>query len=154
MYDASNAGVQIDLIVRGFCTLIPGMAGMSENIRLTSIVGRFLEHSRIFWFGCGEDDPLEGEFIIGSADWMYRNLHRRVEAAVPIEKRALRLRLWNILQVCLADHRLTWDGKTDGTFTLRSSDGFEPDAPAIQGVHQRLMDMTMQASRHIDLDDV
>ncbi len=153
LYDASAAGVQIDLIVRGFCTLIPGMPGLSENIRLTSIVGRFLEHSRIFWFGRGENDPLEGEFIIGSADWMYRNLHRRVEAAAPIEKRSLRLRLWNVLEACLADHRLTWDGKADGTFTLRASDGFQPDSPEAIGVHQRLMDMTMQASRYTNIDD-
>jgi hypothetical protein len=94
---ASQAGVPIDLVVRGLCCLAPGVPGVTENMRVRSIVGRFLEHSRIFHFAAGSDDPLEGEFLIGSADWMRRNLSGRVEARVPIRQR-LRARLWEILE--------------------------------------------------------
>ena len=82
----------IDLIVRGLCCLAPGVPGLTENIRIRSIVGRFLEHSRIFHFAAGSDDPLDGEFLIGSADWMHRNLSERVEAAVPIVEQRLSAR--------------------------------------------------------------
>src|SRR5678816_709386 len=74
LYRASQAGIKIDLVVRGFCTLKPGVPGLSENIRVISVIGRFLEHSRIFYFRNGAQDELDGEFYIGSADWMYRNL--------------------------------------------------------------------------------
>jgi polyphosphate kinase len=114
--EASQAGVPIDLIVRGLCCLAPGVPGWTENIRVRSIVGRFLEHSRIFHFAKGSADPLEGEFLIGSADWMHRNLSERVEAAVPITQRRLRARLWEILAVCLADHRSAWEMQPDGTY--------------------------------------
>ena len=86
LVEASQAGVQIDLIVRGLCCLAPAVAGLTENIRIRSIIGRFLEHSRIYHFAAGADDPLDGEFLIGSADWMHRNLSERVEAAVPITR--------------------------------------------------------------------
>lgn len=120
LYRASAAGVSIDLIVRGFCTLRPGVPGLSDNIRLCSIIGRFLEHSRIYYFADGEGDPLKGEYFIGSADWMYRNLHARVEAVTPIEEPALRSRLWEILRAELADRRQCWDMDGDGRYTLRT----------------------------------
>ena len=91
-------GCPIDLIVRGFCCLRPGVPGHTENIRIISIIGRFLEHARIFHFANGAEDPLDGEFFIGSADWMHRNLSDRVEAIAPVEPRALKERLWEILE--------------------------------------------------------
>ena len=84
---ASQAGVPVDLIIRGFCCLLPGVPGWTENVRIRSVIGRFLEHSRIFHFANGHADPLDGDFLIGSADWMYRNLSRRVEAATPVDDR-------------------------------------------------------------------
>src|SRR5204862_253045 len=112
---ASQAGVEIDLLVRGFCVLRPGMPGMTEHIRIVSVIGRFLEHSRIFYFQNGAEDPLGGSFYIGSADWMERNLDDRVEAVVPIETARLRERLWRILQIPLRDQRQAWDMQPDGT---------------------------------------
>jgi polyphosphate kinase len=115
LYEASRAGVQIDLIVRGFCTLRPGVPGMSDNIRVISILGRFLEHSRIYHFHNGGDE----EYYIGSADWMVRNLDYRVEAVAPVESRELRLRLRDILDTCLADYGHAWDLHPDGKWTRR-----------------------------------
>jgi polyphosphate kinase len=135
LYDASRAGVKVDLIVRGFCCLKPGVPGMSENIRVLSVVGRFLEHSRIFYFRNAAADPVDGEFYIGSADWMYRNLLARVEAVVPIDRRPHRERLWDVLQVLLNDQRQAWDMHSDGTYVQR-----KPAAPeAAVGTHQHLM---------------
>ena len=137
LYDASRAGVEIDLIVRGVCTLRPGVPGMSERIRVVSVIGRFLEHSRIFYFQNGAREPLDGEFYIGSADWMYRNLETRVEAVVPIEDPVQREKLWAILQIVLQDRRQGWDMKPDGTYVQRI-----PDDPEKQvGTHQTLMDI-------------
>ncbi len=123
LYAASRAGVDINLIVRGFCTLRPNTPGLSERIRVMSVIGRFLEHSRIFYFRNGAADPVDGEFYIGSADWMYRNLQARVEAVVPIERRSARERLWFILQTMLSDGRQAWDMDGDGTYTLRRVEG-------------------------------
>ena len=80
----SQVGVKIDLVCRGVCALRPGIPGVSETVRVTSVVDRFLEHSRIFYFRSAAADELDGEFYIGSADWMYRNLLARVEAVVPV----------------------------------------------------------------------
>ena len=106
--DASEAGVPIDLIIRGFCCLRPGVPGRSENIRVRSIIGRFLEHSRIFHFANGKEDPVEGEFFIGSADWMRRNLSKRIEVVTPVLAHGPRKRLWEILDICLRDGRQAW----------------------------------------------
>jgi polyphosphate kinase len=134
LYKASRAGVEIDLIVRGFCGLRPGVSGLSERIRVTSIIGRFLEHSRIFYFRNGAQDPVDGEFFIGSADWMYRNLHARVEAIVPILDRNLREKIWEILQLSLKDQRQAWDMASDGSYKQRTG--------ADIGTHVQLMNIT------------
>ena len=144
LYRASQAGVQIDCIVRGFCCLRAGVPGLSENIRIHSIIGRFLEHSRIFWFSGGREDHLDGDFIIGSADWMYRNLHNRVEAATPVENRGLRARLWEILMINLDDHRQSWRMRSDGTYALRDASEFAEDDPRMEGTHARLMRLTRE----------
>jgi polyphosphate kinase len=150
LYAASRAGVSIDLVVRGFCCIRPGVKGLSENIRVTSTIGRFLEHSRIFWFGNGKDDPLEGDFYIGSADWMYRNLNTRVECAAPIESRAHRARLWDMLRLHLTDRRQRWIMAPDGSYDLsdpaRIPTEEEARDPAFAGTHQSLMRMTLEAA--------
>lgn len=111
LYEASNAGCKIELIVRGICTLIPGVQGMSENITVRSVVGRYLEHSRIYRFGAR---GRERHYYIGSADLMPRNLDRRVEALAPVEDPALQFRLDEILDVVLADDTLAWELGSDG----------------------------------------
>ena len=149
LYRASQAGVQIDLIVRGFCCIRPGLAGLSENIRVRSIIGRFLEHSRIFYFGAGRAEPLEGDFFIGSADWMYRNLQTRVEAATPIDLLEHRRILWTTLEYALADVRQSWQLHADGTYARVSDTGVPADDPRHLGLHQRLMNDAMAVlARH------
>ena len=148
LYRASNAGVKIDCIVRGFCCLRPGIPGLSENIRVFSVIGRFLEHSRIFWFSDGSTNPVDGKFFIGSADWMYRNLHNRVEATAPVENRDLRIRLWEILQTELDDHRQSWQMDSGGTYTLRDSSHLDDDDPRMEGTHSRLMRLTLERRRN------
>ena len=127
--------MKIDLIVRGFCVLRPGVPGLSDNIRVMSIIGRFLEHSRIFYFRNAAAEEIDGEFFIGSADWMYRNLLARVEAAAPIEKLPLRQRLWEILQILLNDRRQAWDMASDGSYTQRTA------PPEEIGAQQTLMNL-------------
>lgn len=138
---ASQAGVPIDLIVRGSCCLCPRVAGYTENVRVRSIIGRFLEHSRIFYFANGQADPVEGEFYLGSADWMYRNLSRRVEAATPVDDRIARLQLWEILETSLMDCRQAWELESDGEYVQRQPDD-DDVGPAKVGVHAWLMDAT------------
>ncbi len=147
LYQAGRAGASIDLIVRGFCCLRPGVKGLSENIRVCSTIGRFLEHSRLFWFGNGKADPLDGDFYIGSADWMYRNLNTRVECAAPIEGRRHRERLWETLQFHLTDRRQRWVMHADGSYTPTddpTTANLSVDDPDSQGTHQRLMRLTME----------
>ncbi len=114
LYRASQAGVQIELIVRGICSLRPGVPGLSDNIRVRSIVGRYLEHSRIYRFAHGHDGGPS--FHIGSADLMPRNLDRRVEALVPVENDTLQAQLDEILSVSLADDTLAWFLQPDTTW--------------------------------------
>jgi polyphosphate kinase len=111
LYHASQAGVRIDLVVRAICCLRPGVPGLSDNIRVRSIIGRWLEHSRIYYFGAGG-----GEYFIGSADMMERNLDRRVEAVVPIESSEMKFRLGEILELELADDVRAWTLDGDGTW--------------------------------------
>jgi len=120
LYDASQAGVSIDLIVRGFCCLRPQVPGLSDNIRVISVIGRFLEHCRIFHFQHGSANPLDGLFMIGSADWMYRNLTARVEVVTPIEDKNLKKRLSDLLQVLLQDERQAWTLQADGNYLQKT----------------------------------
>ena len=123
LYEASAAGVQIDLIVRGICRLRPGLPGRSETIRVLSIVGRFLEHARIFTFA----NAGKPEYFIGSADWMARNLDGRVEAIVPVEEPRLQEELKTILDIQLADNVKAWEMRADGSYVQRRpADGEEP----------------------------
>ena len=112
LYEASKAGVEIDLIVRGVCRLIPGKDGLSENIRVHSIVGRYLEHSRCYYFY----NKGEESFWIGSADWMHRNLDARVEILTPVESSGLKKYLWFMLNLYLNDNRQRWMMKPDGHY--------------------------------------
>src|SRR6187455_187993 len=116
LYDASAAGVSIDLVVRGLCCLRPGVPGLSDRIRVRSIVGRYLEHSRIYAFANGWG-PGSTAWYIGSADWMPRNLDRRVEALTPISTPSLQQRLMEVLQVDLADDTLAWTLGPEGDWT-------------------------------------
>ena len=115
LYQASQAGVQIDLIIRGHSRLRPKLEGYSDNIRITSILGRFLEHDRIFYFH-NNGNPLT---YFGSADWRARNLNSRVELITPIEEPALQERIIQILMEALSDNRLAWDLDANGNYVLR-----------------------------------
>jgi polyphosphate kinase len=123
LYRASQAGVRVDLNVRGICCLRPGVEGVSENIRVTSIVGRLLEHSRIFAFTRNGDDPT---VWIGSADLMPRNLDTRVELVAPVEEPALRGDLLDTLERCLADDTCSWELREDGSWERSTPAGPEP----------------------------
>jgi polyphosphate kinase len=126
LYAASQAGVTIELFVRGFCCLRPGVAGMSENIRVISILGKFLEHSRIYYFLNGGDE----EFFIGSADWMNRNLDWRVEAITPVEIPSLRERLREILEIMRVHTEHSWQLGADGAWRPRTPDNGRPAGDA------------------------
>lgn len=119
LYEASRAGVEIDLIVRGICCLRPGLPGVSDRIRVRSIIGRFLEHSRIIYFANGGHE----NYFIGSADWMPRNLERRVEVLTPVDDPSQQVRLRALLDTCLDDNRQAWELQSDGTYRQVSPDG-------------------------------
>jgi polyphosphate kinase len=126
LYEASMAGVYIDLIVRGICCLRPGIPGVSESIRVRSIVGRFLEHSRCYYF----HNNGQEEVYCASADWMDRNLFRRIEIMFPIRKRALKARLIGDLDTVLADNTEAWELKADGSYVRLESTADDPPKSA------------------------
>jgi len=136
LYRASQAGVQIDLVVRGICCLRPGVAGVSENIRVRSVLGRYLEHSRIYRFGNGggTGKPLH---LIGSADFMERNLDRRVEVLLPVRDRGHRVRLDSILDVMLDETSIGWSLDGDGVWHRRGGvDAVHPQSE-LRRINQR-----------------
>ena len=118
LYEASQVGVKVELIIRGFCCLRPRVEDLSENIRVVSVIGRFLEHSRLFFFLNGQKDPVDGLFYMGSADWMHRNLHGRVEVVTPIFERSLKRRCWDVLQLALDDQKEAWELDSRGHYFL------------------------------------
>lgn len=139
LYRASQAGVKIDLIIRGHCRLRPGLPGYSDNIRVLSILGRFLEHDRIF---CFHNNGAPSTFI-GSADWRARNLNERVELVAPVEGPALQSRLIEILELALDDNRLAWDLDCDGQYTQRRPGPGEPE----RNFHDLLMALAIERAR-------
>ncbi|PSQ91484.1 MAG: RNA degradosome polyphosphate kinase, partial [Proteobacteria bacterium SW_6_67_9] len=123
LYDAARHGVAIDLIVRGMCALRPGVAGVSDNIRVRSVVGRFLEHSRVYYFA-RDGEP---EVMLSSADWMERNFFRRVETCFPVADERLRARLIGELEAYLADNTQAWLLQTDGSYRrVQPGEGEKP----------------------------
>jgi polyphosphate kinase len=123
LYEASQAGVRIDLVIRGICCLRPGLDGVSENIRVVSLVGRFLEHARAFAFGEGEGERI----YLGSADLMQRNLDRRVEQLFPLREQRHRDKVRRLLELQLADTANAWELRSDGSFErLHPKEGEEP----------------------------
>ncbi|MGE3804293.1 MAG: polyphosphate kinase 1, partial [Gemmataceae bacterium] len=142
LYRASQAGVQIDLICRGICALRPGVPGISENIRVYSVVDRFLEHSRVFYFGNGG----EPQVLIGSADWMDRNLSRRVEVVFPVEQPELKKRLIDdVLMLALADNVKSRQLLADGSYRRVEA---KPGQPRIRS-QERFLELASQTSRRI-----
>ncbi len=138
LYRASQAGVQIDLIVRDTCRIRPGIPGLSETVRVISIVGRFLEHSRLYYFHNGGEE----EYFIGSADIMNRNLESRVEAVVPVERPALRKELRMIFKTQLADERSAWEMQPDGSYRQRSGKGRSSHEMMIRWAEDRQREAT------------
>jgi polyphosphate kinase len=143
--EASAAGVPVDLIVRGFCCLRPGVPGRTDNITVRSVIGRFLEHSRIFHFAAGAKKPVKGEFFIGSADWMYRNLSRRVEVVTPVFAPELKEKLWEALDIFLRDRRQAWVLNEEGKYSQLQPDG-ATTGPEALGAQAMLMELAIRRS--------
>ena len=123
LYRASQAGVSIDLIVRGLCRLRPGIPGISDNIRVISIIGRFLEHDRVYYFGSGGEERV----YLGSADWRRRNLHERVEVVAPVTDDVVKRRIIDTLNLALSHNRLAWELSSGGSYTQREPAQGEPE---------------------------
>jgi polyphosphate kinase len=140
LYRASQAGVQVDLNVRGICALRPGVAGISENISVVSIVGRFLEHSRIFSF----ERPDETRIFIGSADLMPRNLYNRVELLSPVEDDANREQLADVLDRSFADNTNSWELGSDGVWSRLTTNGDPP-----RNLQTELMDLHAERAKEV-----
>ncbi len=136
LYEASSVGVKIILIVRGICCLRPGVKGISDNIHVRSIIGRYLEHARIFYFYNQGDE----EIFIGSADWMPRNLDRRIEAVTPIDDPDIKESLKHLLNIMLADNRQSWELRPDGSYVQRHAQ--EGESPL--SAHNVLMEMALR----------
>ncbi|MBC7740977.1 MAG: polyphosphate kinase 1 [Bdellovibrionaceae bacterium] len=147
LYDASQNKVPIHLIVRGFCCLRPNVKDVSETIQVQSTIGRFLEHSRIFYFRNGQENPVDGDFYIGSADWMYRNLHARVESLCPVYDKHAKEKLWGILQLYWNDTQQTWVMKSDASYEKKKAAEAEP------GVQAELMRLAV-THQNITEDDI
>jgi polyphosphate kinase len=139
LYRASRAGVEVDLVVRGICALRPGVPGLSERIRVRSIVGRFLEHSRVFHFGNGEQD----EYWLGSADMMHRNLDRRVEVLVRIDSEGPRAQLRDVLDRATAPDISCWQLQQDGSWQ-------QVQAPAGQPLHDFQVELMRRHTEHAE----
>jgi polyphosphate kinase len=140
LYQASQAGVKVDLLVRGLCCLRPGVPGLSDQIRVTSIVGRFLEHSRIYYF---QNAPAEARIYLGSADCMRRNLYNRVEVLFPVLEERLRKRILRVLATSLVDNQGTWE--------LHADRQYHKVAPADQSVIVSSQEIFMHRSFGLDL---
>ncbi|MCB0358384.1 MAG: polyphosphate kinase 1 [Bdellovibrionales bacterium] len=145
LYKASRAGVRIDLLVRGICCLRPGVPGLSETIRVFSVVERLLEHSRAYYFQNGHAEPLDGEMYIGSADWMARNLHRRVEVIAPVTDRVAKKQCLEMLEILLDDHLQSWELQPDGFYQRRSRAPSDSELDA----QTRLMLLARAAEEHL-----
>ncbi len=146
LYEASRAGVQIDLIIRGVCCLRPGLKDISDNIRVLSIIGRFLEHSRIYYFYNNGQE----EIYIGSADWMRRNLDRRVEVITPIKDPDIAKDLQEILGIMLADNRQAWELQANGSYIQRHPCENAPEANSQKTLINMALRSTSMASNLID----
>ncbi|MEJ7583766.1 MAG: polyphosphate kinase 1 [Acidimicrobiales bacterium] len=146
LYEASQAGVDIDLIVRGICCLRPGVTHLSEHIRVRSIVGRYLEHSRIFSFANGGGDGVPVVYI-GSADLMHRNLDRRVEALTPIIEPDLQARLQEVLGANLADDSLAWELEPSGRWR-------HVEPVGTLHLHRRLQELALARGRRREIDEL
>jgi polyphosphate kinase len=139
LYEASQAGVTIDLIIRGICCLRPGVPGVSEGIRVISVIGRFLEHSRVFYFLNGGEE----EVYLGSADWMPRNLERRIEAVFPVDSAAHRATIRDVMALMWQDNRQAWELAADGSYTQR-----RPPSPGQEiATHRLLMEQYRDSGR-------
>lgn len=136
LYKAAQAGVKVDLIVRDTCRLRPGLAGLSDKVTVISVVGRFLEHTRVYYFQNGGEE----EYFIGSADIMKRNLESRVEVVAPVEHEMLRKDLRNLLDVQLSDKRNVWEMRSDGSYVQRKPDNEDEE----KGCQQRLMTLAQK----------